>query len=43
MAAAQAGQGFPGLLPPEPGREHLTAAHAAALAALEADAASRRH
>lgn len=43
MRAASAGQGFPGLLPAEPGREHLTAAHAAALAALQADAAARRH
>lgn len=32
----------PIVTPPEPGREHLSAAHAAALAALQADADARR-
>lgn len=41
--AAQGGgvPGSPVMLPAEPGREHLTAAHAAALAQLQADAAAR--
>jgi hypothetical protein len=35
--------GGPSLLPAEPGRERLTAAHEAALAMLQADQAARRN